>query len=108
MIRLVIDFSVERPHEREFEAMYRDVYVVALKKQQGFLGSSLCKSYPDDVLAEFGAEKPAFNYRMTLDFDSEAARRTWVASEDHDPAWTQATALATKYAYVGYDVVAQA
>lgn len=108
MIRLVIDFAVEGIHESVFEQMYRDVYAVALKKQAGFAGSSLCKSYHADVLAEIGAERPVYNYRMTLDFDSEAARRAWVASDEHDPAWNQATALAAKYTYTGYDVVAQA
>lgn len=108
MIRLVIDFAVEASREAEFEAMYRDVYVVALKKQQGFEGSSLCKSYSDDVLAEFGADKPAYNYRMTLDFESEPARRAWVASDEHDPAWNHAAGLATKYSYTGYDIVARA
>jgi heme-degrading monooxygenase HmoA len=107
VIRLAIDFAVESDQQARFEDMYRDVYLVALGKQAGFEGSSLLRLYSADVLTEIGAEIPIYNYRMTLDFESEAARRAWVGSREHDPAWKSATALATKYTYTGYDVVAQ-
>lgn len=106
MIRLVIDFAVDDAQESSFEKMYREVYVPALRKQSGFTGSSLLRLYSADVLTELGADIPPYNFRMTLDFESEPARRAWVASPDHDPAWNQATALATKFAYTGYDIVA--
>lgn len=107
MIQFTIDFAVESSEEALFEAMYREIYLVALGKQAGFKGSSLLRLYSPEVLAEIGAATSLYNYRMTLAFESEAARLRWVSSREHDEAWRSATALATMYTYTGYDVVAQ-
>lgn len=107
MIQLAIDFAVENSRQVSFERMYHDIYLVALAKQVGFHGSTLLRLYPSVVLVEIGAETPSYNYRMTLDFESESARRAWVNSPEHDPAWRSATALATKHTFVGYDVLAR-
>lgn len=107
MIQLSIDFAVESRQREGFERMYQEIYLVALAKQIGFNGSTLLRIYPDDILFEIGSEVPSYNYRMTLDFESESARRAWVSSPEHDPAWKSATSLATKFTFLGYDVVAR-
>ncbi|AYY13782.1 hypothetical protein EF847_14850 [Actinobacteria bacterium YIM 96077] len=106
MIRLQIFFAVDDDDRDAFEQMYHTVYVPALQRQQGYLGCSLLRRYPADVLDEFGGTPVPYTYQLELDFDTEENRRRWAASDDHEHAWTQASALATSVQSCGYDVVA--
>lgn len=108
MICLVIDFEIEESEQQPFEDMYRDVYVRAVQGQSGFVRSALMRLYPRDVLTTIEAAMPVYNYRMTLEFESEQKRLDWVASPEHDPTWERATGLARAYEHVGYDVIDQA
>ena len=101
MILLQIYFDVSTEKAQDFEQMYRASYVPALKKQEGYLGSTLLRLFPPDVAAEIEAAATTFNYQMELMFDTEAHRRRWVASEEHSVVWPLAEALSQKIACRG-------
>lgn len=107
MIRLLINFEVGSEQAKSFEEFCRETYIVALSGQPGYVGSSLSRSYAPDVLREIGADEPGYNYQLTLEFESEAARRAWVSCPEHDPIWTRATGMSIRYSYTGYNVLTQ-
>ena len=104
MMLLQINFKVPPDRAAEFEAMYRDAYAPALRKQTGYLGSKLLRLFPPQVAQEIGAAPSEFNYQMQLAFDTEENRRRWAASADHDAVWPQASGLAERVAWRGFDV----
>lgn len=106
MIRLQIHFEVVEGDHEAFERMYQTVYLPALRRQEGFLGSSLLRLYPAPVLTEIGAAASPYTHQLELDFDTESNRRRWAASPDHEQAWPAAVALAKSVQFCGYDVVA--
>lgn len=107
MMLLQIYFQVSLEKAKDFEAMYRDVYVPALNKQHGYVRSNLLRLFPKETLDEIEAEITEFNYQMELVFDSEENRRKWVDCPEHQQAWPAAEALVRKAAWRGYDVVDQ-
>ena len=106
-IVLAIYFRVSAERVADFEKMYAESYVPALKLQQGYLGSHLLRVFPDNVSREIEAMPTEFNYEIVLVFDTEANRRKWVASKEHTVAWPLASGMAEKSAWRGFDVVAQ-
>ena len=101
---LQIYFDVAPEQAQAFERMYADVYVPALRKQTGYLSSRLLRLFPPQVTQEIGAEPTEYNFQIELVFDTEENRRRWAASADHQAAWPQATGLAHKAAWRGYDI----
>ena len=101
---LQIYFDVSAENAGAFERMYQQVYVLALRKQQGYLNSKLLRLYPPQVTQEIEATPTEFNYQIELVFDTEENRRRWAASADHSAAWPQAVELAQKVAWRGYDI----
>ena len=104
-ILLQIYFQVSAKKAADFERMYDQSYVPALNKQQGYLRSNLLRILPERVVREIEAAETEFNYQMELVFDTEENRRKWVASKEHSQAWPQASAMAERVAWRGYDVV---
>lgn len=103
---LQIYFDVPGEKAGDFERMYRDTYVPALRKQQGYIRSTLLRLFPPLVAQEIEAAPSEFNYQMELVFDSEANRRRWAASPEHQAAWPQASGMARQVAWRGFDVAA--
>ena len=102
---LEIYFKVSKKRAADFEKMYVQSYVPALRKQQGYLRSKLLRVFPEKVAREIDAAPTEFNYQMELVFDTEENRRRWVASKEHATAWPLASGMAQKFAWRGYDVV---
>jgi mannose-6-phosphate isomerase-like protein (cupin superfamily)/heme-degrading monooxygenase HmoA len=102
---LQMEFEVESQHAEAFEDMYHSIYVPAMTVQEGYLSSKLLKIYPEQTSKEIEAEQTSYNYQIMIVFDTEANRRKWVASKQHDIAWPAATALSKGYKWKGYDVV---
>ena len=107
MILLQIHFQVSQEKTKNFEAMYRDVYVPALNKQRGYIRSNLLCLFDKAAADEIEAAPTEFNYQMELVFDTEENRLKWVDSPEHQKAWPAAEALIRKAAWRGYDVVDQ-
>lgn len=105
MIRLQIQFDVADSNRTAFEDMYKSVYLPALRRQEGFIGSCLLRRYPAHVLEEIGAAQVPYSYQLDIDFDTEDNRRHWAESDDHQLAFPQAIALATSAQACGYDVL---
>lgn len=104
MAKLQMFFEVEPSNFEAFEKNYIDVYVVALRKQTGYLGSRLLRRFPDDVSKRIGSPETRFTYEMELLFDTEEHRVMWTKTKEHDYAWAKTSAMAKSYQWFGYDV----
>lgn len=102
---LQMDFVVAKENAQAFEKMYYSIYVPAMTVQQGYLSSKLLRLYPENVQKQIEAEPTTYNYQIQISFDTEANRKKWVASDQHQIAWPAATALAKEYKWRGYDVM---
>ena len=89
-----------------FEQTYAQVFEPALRKQAGFQNAKLIRFYAPSVAAEIEATPTEMNYQVNFVFDSEASRRVWSKSVDHDVAWPKFSGLAKKAEWRGYDLLA--
>lgn len=105
MAKLQMFFEVEPQNFEAFEKNYTDVYVPALRKQAGYLGSKLLRRFPDDLIRQIGATQTKFTFEMELMFDTEEHRQIWTKTAEHDYAWPKTAALAKSFQWIGYDVV---
>lgn len=105
MAKLQMFFEVDPTNFEAFEKNYIDVYVVALRKQLGYLGSRLLRRFPDDFSKKIGSPETRFNFEMELLFDTEEHRQMWTKTQEHDYAWAKTSAMAKSYQWFGYDVV---
>ncbi len=105
MAKLQMFFEIEPKDFEAFEKNYIDVYVPALRKQVGYLGSKLVRAFPADVLKRIGSPETKFNFQMELMFDTEEHRVMWTRTAEHDYAWPKTAAFAKSYQWIGYDIV---
>ncbi|MDR2910539.1 MAG: cupin domain-containing protein [Bacteroidales bacterium] len=105
MAKLQMFFEVESKDFEAFEKNYIDVYVPALRKQVGYLGSKLIRAFPANVLKNIGSPETKFNFQMELIFDTEEHRVMWTKTAEHDYAWPKTAAFAKSYHWIGYDIV---
>jgi mannose-6-phosphate isomerase-like protein (cupin superfamily) len=105
MAKLQMFFEVEPANYAAFEKNYIDVYIPALRKQVGYLGSKLIRRFPDNVSKRVGSPETKFTFEMELMFEKEEQRVAWTKTQEHDYAWGKTSALAKSYQWFGYDVV---
>lgn len=105
MAKLQMFFEVDPVNFEAFEKNYIDVYVPALRKQIGYMGSKLIRRFPDDFSKKIGSPETRFNFEMELMFDTEEHRQMWTKTNEHDYAWPKTAALSKSYQWFGYDVV---
>jgi mannose-6-phosphate isomerase-like protein (cupin superfamily) len=105
MAKLQMFFEVEPNNFAAFEKNYMDVYIPALRKQAGYLGSKLLRIFPADVAKKNGSPESKFTFEMELMFEKEEQRVAWTKTPEHDFAWGKTAALAKSYQWLGYDVV---
>ena len=106
MILFQLLFEVADDKKAEFEKTYAQVFEPALKKQKGFQNVKLIRFYPPAVAAEIEATPTEINYQINFVFASEADRRVWAKSADHDVAWPKLSVLTKSFAWRGYDLLA--
>ena len=106
MIVFQLLFEVADGKRADFEKAYAAVFLPALSRQKGFQSARLLRLYPPATVAEISATPTEYNYQVNFVFESEQARRVWATSKDHDVAWPAFSALATKAAWRGYDLIA--
>jgi mannose-6-phosphate isomerase-like protein (cupin superfamily) len=104
MAKLQMFFEVEPVNYAAFEKNYIDVYVPALRKQVGYLGSKLLRIFPADIAKRNGSPESKFTFEMELMFEKEEQRIAWTRTQEHDFAWGKTAALAKSYQWIGYDV----
>jgi mannose-6-phosphate isomerase-like protein (cupin superfamily) len=105
MAKLQMFFEVDPANYEAFEKNYIDVYVVALRKQVGYMGSKILRRFPDDFSKKIGSPATKFNFEIELLFDTEEHRQMWTKTKEHDYAWSKTSALAKSFQWFGYDVV---
>lgn len=105
MAKLQMFFEVEPANYEAFEKNYIDIYVPALRKQVGYLGSKLLRRFPADFLKKIGSPETKFTFEMELMFDTEEHRQMWTKTQEHDYAWAKTSAFAKSFQWIGYDVV---
>jgi heme-degrading monooxygenase HmoA len=106
MILFQLLFEVADDKRAEFEKTYAQVFEPALKKQKGFQSVRFFRFYAPAQAAEIEATPTEINYQINFVFDSEASRRVWSKSADHDVAWPKLSGLAKKAQWRGYDILA--
>ncbi|MDF3066653.1 MAG: cupin [Polyangiaceae bacterium] len=107
MILFELHFQVDPSKRAEFEAVYAEVFAVAISKQKGFKTLKLLRVYSPPAVAEIGASVTEYDYQINFTFESEAARRAWATSTEHDVAWPKLSALTHKFFWRGYDLLAE-
>ena len=105
MILFQLLFEVAEDKRAAFETTFAEVFEPALKKQKGFQNVKLIRFYAPAQAAEIEATPTEINYQINFVFDSEANRRVWSKSADHDVAWPELSGLAKKAQWRGYDVI---
>jgi mannose-6-phosphate isomerase-like protein (cupin superfamily) len=105
MAKLQMFFEVEPDKYDAFEKNYIDVYIPALRKQVGYMGSKLLRRFPADYTKKIGSPETKFTFEMELMFDTEEHRMMWTKTQEHDFAWPKTSALAKSFQWIGYDVV---
>lgn len=105
MAKLQMFFEVEPANFDAFEKNYIDVYVPALRKQVGYLGSKLLRIFPAEVAKKNGSPDSKFTFEMELMFEKEEQRKAWTRTQEHDYAWAKTSGLAKSFQWLGYDVV---
>jgi mannose-6-phosphate isomerase-like protein (cupin superfamily) len=105
MAKLQMFFEVEPANYAAFEKNYIDVYVPALRRQVGYLGSKLLRIFPANVSKRNGSPESKFTIEMELMFEREEQRVAWTKTKEHDVAWAKTSAMAKSFQWIGYDVV---
>jgi mannose-6-phosphate isomerase-like protein (cupin superfamily) len=105
MMKLQMFFQVDPDKCVAFEKNYTEVYIPALRKQVGYMGSKLLRLFPEKVQNDISAAKTQYNYEMELMFDTEGHRQMWTKTKEHDAAWPKTISYVKSYQWIGYDVV---
>jgi len=105
LAKLQMFFEVDPANYVAFEKNYIEVYVPALRRQVGYLGSKLLRIFPPDITKRNGSPESKFTFEMELMFEREEQRVAWTRTQEHDYAWAKTAALAKSYQWLGYDVV---
>lgn len=95
MVTLHISLTVRPDQGGALERLYREVYVPAITKQEGFRSTTLLHSYDSET-----------EYEIDIAFDSEAQRQAWAASADHESTWPQVVALCSTFSAQGFEILA--
>lgn len=95
MITLHISLTVQADQGPALEALYRDEYVPAITKQDGYRSTTLLRS----------AEDP-HRYEIDIAFDTEAQRVAWADGSDHEATWPRVVALCADFSAHGFVVLA--
>lgn len=106
-IRFRIRFTVTEAAAGAFIAMLESEYVPALRSQPGFRTARILSPFPEAVSDEIGAVAHPEVVELEFDFDSESARRGWVAQPIHDRLWQSAVELTDAQEWSGFFVAGE-
>lgn len=106
-IRFRIRFTVSAHQAAAFLGMLEGDYVPALTSQDGFRAARILVPYPEDVSVGIGATAHPGVYELEFDFDSEPARRAWVAQPIHDRLWQRAVESTEAQEWSGFLMVGE-
>ncbi|HEX2920124.1 MAG TPA: cupin domain-containing protein [Bacteroidales bacterium] len=104
MMQLQMFFEVAPENYEAFEKSYIEVYVPALRKQVGYMGSRLLRKFSDEGIKKIGGAATKYTFEMVLLFDTEEHRVAWTKTPEHDVAWAKTISYAKSYEWIGYDI----
>jgi heme-degrading monooxygenase HmoA len=96
MIERHVTFNVIPGKEKEFEALFKEEYSLAMSKQRGFVSVTLLKEQ----------EKESF-YQMVIRFQSLETAAAWRDSAEHKALSPKIKTLYNGSTVQVYDVIAQ-
>ncbi len=96
MIERHVTFNVIPGKEKEFEALFKEAYSVAMSKQSGFVSVTLLKEHEKEAV-----------YQMVIRFQSIETAAAWRDSADHKALSPKIKALYTESMVQVYEVIAQ-
>lgn len=96
MITLHIRLNVEPGQEARFEELYRNAFVPAISKQEGFLRAQLLRAFEQSEV-----------YEIDIYFETEELRERWANSADHQEVWPQIEKACREITPQGFDVLAE-
>ena len=82
-IQLQVDLSVDPAKEAAMMKHYREVFLPAARKQEGFIDLKMIKLRQTPM----GKAPEGVNWRFVLNFKSEELRQKWVNSALHQQVW---------------------
>ena len=82
-IQLHVDLDVDSAHEAQLLNNYRTKFRPAISRQPGFVEVKLMKL----EMAVAGKAPANVSYRLLLSFQTEAQRKAWVATAEHQKVW---------------------
>ena len=103
-IRLYVEMEVPPEREREMLEAFHNTFVPEAVKHEGYIRVKMLKKRA--VL--LGTAPANHTFRFELEFESEALRQKWIASDAHQRVWppVEKTMTTTKdYPVVLYDEV---
>ncbi len=96
MIERHVTFSVISGKEKDFEALFREAYSIAMAKQPGFVSVALLQEHEKEAL-----------YHMVIRFQSLETAAAWRDSSDHKALSPKIKALYQGRTVQVYEVIAQ-
>jgi antibiotic biosynthesis monooxygenase (ABM) superfamily enzyme len=96
MIERHVTFNIIPGKEKEFEALFKEGYSVAMSKQPGFVSVTLLKEHEKEAV-----------YQMVIRFQSLETAATWRDSQDHKALSPKIKALYKESAVQVYEVITQ-
>jgi heme-degrading monooxygenase HmoA len=102
-IQLHCDLYLDAKREKEMLGNYRNVFRPAIRQQPGFVAVTMMK-----LRQEVQGKGPeGCSYRLIISFETEEARKKWVATPTHQKVWptVENTLLGPKYIALLYDPV---
>ena len=94
MIERHVTFNVIPGKEKDFEALFKEAYSVAMSKQPGFVSVTLLKEHEKEVV-----------YQMVIRFESLETAAAWRDSGEHQELSPRLKALYRSSAVQVYRVV---
>jgi antibiotic biosynthesis monooxygenase (ABM) superfamily enzyme len=101
-IQLHVDLSVDPGKEASMMKHYREVFLPAIRKQEGYIDVKMVKLRSTPM----GKAPDGVNWRFVLNFKNEELRQKWINSALHQQVWTpMESMLRTKnYTVMLFDV----
>jgi antibiotic biosynthesis monooxygenase (ABM) superfamily enzyme len=82
-IQLHVDLDVSPSREKELVSNFRKTFLPTIRRQPGFVEVKLLK-----LRSAIAGEMPQnMNYRLIISFETEAQRKAWTETADHQRAW---------------------
>ena len=96
MIERHVTFSLIPGKEKDFEALFKTEYSIAMSRQPGFVSVMLLKEHEKEAV-----------YQMAIRFQSLETAAAWRDSADHRALSPRIKALYKESTVQGYEVIAQ-